>query len=96
MKHYHQLTQEQRYGIYTLLKTGQTQTKIAKVLGVHKSTISRELRRNPGKQGYRYKQAHDTALCRRQDKDNQRIEPGTWFFIEDLIRQEWSPEQIHG
>ncbi len=43
MKHYNQLTLEKRYGIYSLLKTDHTQSKIAKVIGVHKSTISREL-----------------------------------------------------
>ncbi|HIA67055.1 TPA: helix-turn-helix domain-containing protein [Candidatus Poribacteria bacterium] len=48
------LTWEQRYGIYSLLKTGYNQSMIANVIGVHKSTISRELRRN---RGYQYKQA---------------------------------------
>jgi IS30 family transposase len=43
---YTQLTQEQRYQIYALLKMDHTQIEIAKVIGVHKSTISRELRRN--------------------------------------------------
>ena len=38
---YTQLTQEQRYQIYALLKTEQSQTKIATVIGVNKSTISR-------------------------------------------------------
>ncbi len=37
MKDYSQLTLEKRDGIYSLLKTGQIQLKIAKVLGVHKS-----------------------------------------------------------
>ena len=46
MRHYNQLTLEKRYGIYSLLKTGHTQSKIAEVIGVHKSTISRELIRN--------------------------------------------------
>jgi IS30 family transposase len=46
MRHYNQLTLEKRYGIYSLLKTDHTQSKIAKVIGVHKSTISRELIRN--------------------------------------------------
>ena len=58
MDSYKQLTQEQRYGIYSLEKTGQNQTEIASVIGVHKSTISRELRRNHGERGYRYQQAH--------------------------------------
>ena len=48
MKHYSQLTQEQRYIINAMLKIGYSQTEIAKVLGVHKSTISRELIRNRG------------------------------------------------
>ena len=34
MKHYSQLTLEKRYGIYSLLKTGQTQSKIAEVIGI--------------------------------------------------------------
>ncbi|MEA3350554.1 MAG: helix-turn-helix domain-containing protein, partial [Chloroflexota bacterium] len=42
-------TQEQRYQIYALLKSGQNKSDIAKVLGVDKSTISRELKRNRGK-----------------------------------------------
>ncbi|MBT4368919.1 MAG: helix-turn-helix domain-containing protein, partial [Candidatus Marinimicrobia bacterium] len=48
MKHYSQLTLEKRYGIYSLLKTGLTQSKIAEVIGIHKSTVSRELKRNRG------------------------------------------------
>ena len=46
MRNYSQLTLEKRYGIYSLLKTDHTQSKIAEVIGVHKSTISRELIRN--------------------------------------------------
>ncbi len=59
MKHYPPVERtgslEKRYGIYSLLihrilrKTGHTQTKIAEVLGINKSTISREVRRNTGK-----------------------------------------------
>ena len=41
MKHYSQLTLEKRYGIYSLLKTDHTQSKIAEVLGVHKSSAGR-------------------------------------------------------
>jgi len=55
---YTQLTQEQRYQIYSLLKMEHSQTEIASVLGTHRSTISRELKRNLGKRGYRPNQAH--------------------------------------
>ena len=58
MKHYSQLTLEQRYIIYSMLKIGLTQSKIAEVIGIHKSTVSRELKRNRGGRGYRPKQAN--------------------------------------
>ena len=51
MKHYTQLTQIQRYQIYALKKAGHNQSEIADKIGVHKSTVSRELRRNKGLKG---------------------------------------------
>ena len=94
MRTYKQLTQEQRYQIYILKKTGQKQYKIARLLGVHKSTISRELGRNRGLKGYRPKQAHRKAVSRRFHKSLPRIPLSTWAFVEHLIKNEWSPEQI--
>jgi IS30 family transposase len=93
---YSQLTQEQRYVIYVLNKRGETQTDIADEIGVHKSTISRELDRNEGQRGYRYKQAHRFALERRKGKAKRRITDEDWNQIEGLLKQEWSPEQISG
>ena len=92
---YTQLTQEQRYQISALLKMGHNRTEIATVIGVHKSTVSRELRRNRGQRGYRPKQAHQKALSRRK-KAKPRIPKATWMLIEDKLRQDWSPEQIAG
>lgn len=92
---YNQLTQEQRYQIYALKKTGHTRTEIAEVIGVHKSTVSRELRRNRGGRGYRPQQAQKQALERRR-KPVLRISAKTWVVVEKLLRQEWSPEQISG
>ncbi len=90
---YTQLTQEQRYQIHSLLKMGHNQTEIAECLGVHKSTVSRELHRNKGLRGYRPKQAHQKALSRRNHSQNQ-ITPETWAVIEAKIRLDWSPEQV--
>jgi IS30 family transposase len=90
---YTQLTQEQRYQISVLLKAGHIQSEIARLIKVHKSTVSREFRRNRGQKGYRPKQAHQFALNRRK-KPRYRIEAFTWVLIEALIRQEWSPEQV--
>jgi IS30 family transposase len=93
---YTQLTQEQRYQISALLKTEHTQTKIATVIGVHKSTISRELRRNRGMRGYRPKQAHRFALKRRKKSVTRRITAETWSRIDEKLQQDWSPEQVSG
>jgi IS30 family transposase len=95
MSSYKQLTQEQRYQIYARLKAGHNQPEIANIVRVHKSTISRELRRNRGRRGYRPKQAHQFALSRRK-KARYRIGASTWVLIEAMIRQEWSPEQVSG
>lgn len=95
MRTYRQLTQEQRYQIYALKKTGHTRTEMAEVIGVHKSTVGRELKRNHGKRGYRPQQAHSLALERRQ-KGVPRITAETWATVERLLRQDWSPEQISG
>ena len=63
---YKQLTYEQRCQIYALNKRGDSQRSIARALGVHQSTISRELERNSGERGYRFKQAQEKADQRRQ------------------------------
>src|SRR3546814_9641965 len=44
--HYRQLTQGQRYQIEAGLSAAESQASIAKRVGVHPSTISREVRRN--------------------------------------------------
>ena len=95
MRTYKQLTQEQRYQIYALMKMGHKQTEIAEVVRVHKSTVSRELQRNRGQRGYRPKQAHQLALSRR-NKAKRRIQPEIWALIEAKLRLDWSPEQVSG
>lgn len=55
--------------------------------------LSRELKRNRGQRGYRPKQAHRKAVNRRS-WDRSRIPPQTWGWIEEKIREDWSPEQI--
>jgi IS30 family transposase len=90
---YTQLTQEQRYQIHSLLKMEHNQVEIAECLGVHKSTIGRELCRNKGLRGYRPKQAHQKAMSRK-DHSRNKILPATWVVIEAKIRLEWSPEQV--
>lgn len=94
---YQQLTLEQRYHIGALEKSGLTQSAIAEAVGVHKSTISRELRRNCGARGYRPQQAHHLARERQQKRAcRPRIAPAIWQWVEAGLMQQWSPEQIAG
>lgn len=93
---YTQLTQGQRYHIYAFMKTGYTQSAIAAELGVHKSTVSREIKRNRGGRGYRPKQAHKFALLKRSARAKPRIGPEAWELVEKYLRLDLSPEQVCG
>ena len=96
MRGYTQLTQGQRYQIHAFLKAGFTQNNIAIEIGVHPSTISREIRRNRGLRGYRPRQAQEKAMMRRYEKPQERIPLSTRVLVDDRIRSDWSPEQISG
>ena len=94
MKHYKQLTSEQRYQISGLKKAGLNQSQISDEVGVHKSTISRELRRNRGRRGWHPKQAQELRDERRRKCANaQRLSLPEWTEVERLIRLDMSPEQ---
>ena len=94
MQHYKQLTSEQRYQISGLLKAGFKPTNIADEVGVNKSTISRELKRNRGQRGWRPKQAQELRDERRQVCTNaKRFTQDDWDGVEALIQQDMSPDQ---
>ena len=88
-----QLTLEERYQINGFLRIGMTLTEIAKALGVHKSTISREIKRNKGKRGYRAKQAEEKRK-ERLKKRKTRISQKEWAMIERYLKEDYSPEQV--
>ena len=97
MQYFTQLTQEQRYHISGLLKAGIFQKDIATSVGVHKSTISRELARNRGERGYRPKQAEELALNRRHEAPKHvkwTTELETRVIEQILL--DHSPDQISG
>ena len=96
---YLHLTCEQRCQIYALLQSGRSQAHIARQIGVDPSTISRELVRNTGARGYRFKQAHEKASQRRQEASDKprKMTPDLVELIEEKLTQEqWSPDQISG
>ncbi len=97
-KGYHHLTYEKRCQIYALKQRGDSQTQIAMQLGVNKATISREIQRNIGKRGYRYKQAETFAEERRKavSKRPRKMNETVIAIIIEKLNQQWSPEQISG
>ena len=95
---YRRITYEDRCQIYALSKSGVSQESIAGVLGVSQSTVSREMCRNRGQRGYRFKQAEAKAQARQAIRSRPRkLTAPLRRKIEAKLRQmRWSPEQISG
>ena len=92
---YKHLSQNERYQIYALLRAGHTQTKIASILGRHKSTISRELKLGTGLCNYRPKQACALAAKRAKSSRNaSQIAPWVLNMARYMLNLQWSPVQI--
>ena len=98
MKNYEQLTEGQRYQISALKKAKHSLSYIANNIGVDKSTVSRELKRNTGQRGYRPKQAHEKAVQRHKEKPKSiRLNDEAKAFIKlQLESFDSAPEQISG
>jgi IS30 family transposase len=80
-----------------LCKEGYSKTETARIINRHISTISRELKCNTGKKGYRPKQAHERALkMRHTSRKAIKFTDGVRQFIDDKIRKQFSPDQISG
>ena len=96
--HYKQLTMAQRYQIEALLKEGLSQQVIAENIGVHRSTIWRELKRNRLKdRDYNASSAAISARLRYQYKSkNRRVTKAHITYIRKHVQEGWSPEQISG
>jgi IS30 family transposase len=96
---YKQLTLKERYHICTLLQRGYKQKKIAEHLGVHPSTISREIQRNSDAvtQRYSYSFAQSKSQRRQQAKEKYTVFTSKIkTYIKKHLKKDWSPEQIAG
>lgn len=92
---YTQLTENERYQIYTLLKLGVSQKAIAIELKRSPATIGREIARNKGLRGYRPAQAQRLCTTRRKQAHKARkLTPEVVAWMTGLIRQELSPQQV--
>jgi IS30 family transposase len=96
---YHQLTLADRIAISTLGQEGLNASQIAQRLGRHRSTISRELRRNSRPQDgyYRGDEAQSRTNARRRAcRRWGKFSDIQWRFVNDRLQEKWSPEQISG
>lgn len=92
---YKHLSREERYQIHSLLKAKQTISEIARLLGRHRSTISRELGRGRGLRGYRAEQACSKASERaKKSRNARRVDAKVWADVSFYLGLQWSPEQI--
>lgn len=90
-----QITQDERYSIHHYRLQGLCAAEIARLLGRHPSTISREVRRNLHVQSYhaRIAQAHANGRRSRSRKVDQ-FSAQEWSIVYQRLAEDWSPEQI--
>jgi IS30 family transposase len=98
MKKYKQLTAADRKAIEVLLNHNHTRKEISKELGVHHSTISREISKRGTPNGYFAKIAQIDYESRRSRTGRKKkiSHSETKGYIESKLRRGWSPEQISG
>jgi len=98
-KGYHHLTYEQRCQISALNEISKSQNEIAKVLGVHRSSISREIKRNSSLGIYSHEMAQNNSILRRSKKYQRKkiMNEPTIKAVENTLKlKQWSPQQISG
>ena len=95
---YHRLTDEKRIQMETLVKMGVPKAKIARIIGVHPSTVSRDLKRNKSKKGYRHKKATAKANRRLREKASKRrkFTETMWEQAKAKLLEGWSFEMFCG
>lgn len=94
---YTHLSLEERHYIELSLKNGASHTEIARTLKRAQSSISREVRRNTGKRGYRHKQANNLSARRHTEKAKAvKLTEQIKSQLDEYIKNDWSPEQIAG
>ena len=101
MKHYHQVTDEERFYIWNASREGVSQKKIAETLGRHPSTISREMKRNrmPRSVMYTHYWACEVVKWRKRHvakTKHRKVTGEITDMIEQLVKQYLSPEQVCG
>ena len=97
--HYAHLTQSERYQIELGIQAGLNGHQIGRKLGRDPGTISREIKRGGSSMlGYNSEHAQQAAerRARRSAANARTIAPPVRHRIAQLIRRDWSPEQVCG
>lgn len=96
--YYNQLTSQQRSQIFALLQRKTPRKEIALIVGCSQATISRELKRNSTDKGnYLWDKAHAKAIARRKrSTSNKKLDDILVWRIKELVKEDWSPEEIKG
>ncbi|MDE9438014.1 IS30 family transposase [Xenorhabdus bovienii] len=94
-RQYRQLTPEQRYQLQALYNKGFPQHQIAESLGVHSSTVSRELKRNANNKQYCAKSAEILKNNRKKTAFKfKKYPPRHENILSEGLSMGWSPENI--
>ena len=96
---YEQIKESERHAIALGLQQKQSIRAIARALGRSPSTISREIHRNGGGNGYASRFAHQRSCKRRihsRPQPKLHRQGALFRFVCDHLYQHWSPQQIAG
>lgn len=99
MKQYTRLSEGEREEISRYLAAGTSQSDIARFLGRHRSTISRETRegscnRHTYRAGRAQRRACRNATKRKAGKRKLFANDRLWHYVVAGLRKRWSPDQV--
>ena len=93
------LTQEQIYTISCMLKKGYNKSEIARIISKDKSVVFNEIKRNSDKRSGVYDDDLANRKYAKRQKEKRKYKRFTKVIqkeIEDLLRADYSPEQVVG
>ena len=97
-RRYTRLTDQERESISRGLAQHKSIRQLARELNRSPSTISREIRRNKGKSGYRAfsasRRAKAAASSRKRGKRKIEKQEGLLSYVMEKLQREWSPQEI--
>ena len=93
---WNQLTREKRIILAELLRLKLPKTRIAERLGVDRSTIYRELKRNSGPMGYQPEECSSEPTRGVGSTARGRCATPCWGHVRERLEHQWSPDQIAG